>query len=571
MRSIGLAVVLVGALGLAAACGSDPPAAPGGDAPDARAPVDARAEDVAPPPDAEPPSDAAAPDGGGCVVNVAPAPGVLVTDRGAVRGALEGGAYAFRNIPFAAPPVGPLRWKAPAQAACWASTGVRDGAPWGTVCPQFQDNGEGPIIGNEDCLQLNVFAPVTKAAPLPIMVWIHGGGHVAGSAVEELNGVRIYDGGNLATKEGVIVVSVNYRLGVLGFLAHPRLAAEDPSKTQGNYGLLDLIAALKWVKTNAAAMGGDASRVTLFGESAGGVNVCALVASPLAKGLFAGAIVQSGGCTAKATADAEAFGAKVLTASSCDTKPDPLACMRALTAEAVVAGLPVKTEVAGAIGGYGAVIDDHVLTGSPLAVIAAGGHARVPMLVGTNSRETSRATPIPITATEAQYTAAVRALFLGAGDAVLAQYPASAYPSPWDAYVALSTDAKFTCGARRVMRALAASSTPAYRYYFSHVLDNGSALVKKLGPSHGQDVLYTFDHLNIAGYVPGAGDRAVADAFTRRWSAFAKNPADPNGGQTPAWPPYATATDPYLELDAPVSTGTALRKPQCDFWDALFP
>lgn len=558
-----LFALAVSSLVLAAACGDSTGASPSTSPDSSVATIEADAGA-----DASMPSDGST-DAGDCVSDVTPQPGLLMTNRGAVRGALEGPSYAFRNIPYAAPPIGALRWKPPSPATCWK--GLRDGIAWGPQCPQFQDNGSGPVVGSEDCLQLNVFAPAAKSSPLPIMVWIHGGGHVAGSAGEESNGTRIYDGGALAAKEGVVVVSMNYRLGVLGFLAHPLLAAESPSRTEGNFGILDVIEALKWVKANAAAMGGDASRVTIFGESAGAVNVCALFASPLAKGLFSGAIMQSGGCAAKARADAEAFGAKVFAASKCDAAADPVACMRALPAEAAVAALPVKTEVAGAIGGYGTVDDGYVLVGRPLDTIAAGGAAKVPIIVGSNKMETSRSVPLPVTATAAQYEAAVRTLFAGGGDVVLAQYPVSDYASPWDAYVALTTDAKFTCGARRVLRAVAASSTPAYRYFFPHVLDNGSAIVKKIGASHGVDVLYTFDHLNVAGYVAGAGDRVVADAFTRRWAAFAKNPADPNGDSTPAWPPYVTATDPYLELDAPVGTGEGLRWSHCDFWDAIAP
>jgi para-nitrobenzyl esterase len=546
------------ALGVVAACGGSSDSST--TVPD---PTDGGGDDAIAPDGAGPP------DGRGCTSDVTPAPGLVVTDRGAVRGALEGAAYAYRNIPFAAPPVGALRWRPPAPAACWS--GVREGAAWGPMCPQQADNGAGAVVGTEDCLQLNVFVPASKPGPLPIMLWIHGGGHVAGSAVSEQSGTRIYDGGALAAKEGVIVVTANYRLGVLGFLAHPSLAAEDPDRSQGNYGILDLVAALAWVKANAAAIGGDAQRVTIFGESAGGVNVCALVASPLAKGLFAGAIMQSGGCVAQERAAAESFGAQVFAAAKCDTAADPLVCMRALSAEAAVAALPVKVEVAGAVTGYGTVNDGYVITGKPLDIIAAGGHAKVPMIVGSNERETSRTVPIPVTATEAQYEAAVKALFGVAAPAVLAAYPAADYPSPWDAYVALTTDAKFGCGARKAARALVESGTPAYRYSFSYTPENASVVTKKLGAFHGLDVFFTFDHLDVAGYTPSTGDRAVVDAMTHRWASFAANPSDPNGGQAPSWPAYSFASDPYLELASPLKTGENLRKAQCDFWESLVP
>jgi para-nitrobenzyl esterase len=550
-----LTAVFLPVLAVCSAC-SDTSDAPASTVPDA---VDS---------DAAEPADAGSDGSTACGSDVVAAPGLVVTDHGAVRGAREGGVYAYRNIPFAAPPVGALRWKPPSAASCWS--GIREGAAWGPICPQSDAKGTAPIAGSEDCLQLNVFAPADKPGPLPIMVWIHGGGHVTGSAANELSGIRTYDGGALATKEGVIVVTINYRLGALGFLAHPTLAAEDPDRSEGNYGTLDQLAALRWVKANAAAIGGDASRVTIFGESAGAVSVCTLVASPLAKGLFSGAIMQSGGCVAKARTDAEAFGAKVFAAAKCETAADPLACMRALGAEAVVGALPVDIDIAGAAAaGYGSVDDGYVVPGKPLEIIAAGGHVKVPMIVGSNSDETSRSVPIPPTATAAQYEAAVRTLLGAHADPVLAAYPAADYPSPWKAYVALTTDVKFGCSARKTLRALSKSSTPAYRYYFSHALDTGPAA--KLGAWHGVDVLYVFDHLAIGGYVPGAGDKTVADAMMHRWASFARNPADPNGAQAPAWPAYAAASDPYLELASPVVTGTALRTPQCDFWDAFVP
>lgn len=508
-------------------------------------------------------------DSGGCTSDVAPSPGVVVTDRGAVRGALESGAWAYRNIPFAAPPLGALRWKPPAPAACWK--GVRDAVAWGPSCPQSDLAGTAPVTGNEDCLQVNVFAPSNTPGPLPVMLWIHGGGNMTGSAALLSNGVQLYDGGALAAKEGVLVVSTNYRLGALGFLAHPLLAAEDPDRSEGNYGIQDLVAALRWVKANAAAFGGDPARVTIFGQSAGALNVCSLVVSPLAKGLFSGAIMESGGCAAGERADAEALGAKVFSAAKCDTAADPLACMRSLTANDVVSALPIKIEPAGALTGYGPTNDGHVVSGKPLDTIKAGAHAKVPMIVGSNSEETSRSVPLSPIATEFQYKAAVRDLFPGAiGDAVLAQYPAASYASPWAAYVALTTDAKFGCAARKTLRALHASSTPAYRYFLSHPLDN-LPLLAKFGAWHGVDILFVFDKLNFTGYTPSANDRAVSDAMMHRWASFARSSSDPNGGQTPTWPAYDAASDPYLELASPLSTGTGVRTAACDFWAAQLP
>jgi para-nitrobenzyl esterase len=235
--------------------------------------------------------------GGACTTDVMPGDGVVVTDHGAVRGVVSGDTYAYRGIPYAAPPVGPLRWRPPAPAACF--DGVRDAAMFGARCPQTSDNGEGEVVGDEDCLQLNVVTPrAASAEPRPILFWIHGGGFQSGSSSNETFGVNIYDPQEVVERTGVIVVTINYRLGPLGWLAHPTLAAEDSHQSTGNYGHLDQIAALAWVKANARAFGGDPDRVTIYGESAGGASVCNLISSPLAAGLFSGAIMQSGGCDA---------------------------------------------------------------------------------------------------------------------------------------------------------------------------------------------------------------------------------------------------------------------------------
>ncbi|MEO7093040.1 MAG: carboxylesterase family protein, partial [Polyangiales bacterium] len=392
-------------------------------------------------------------------------------------------------------------------------------------------------------------------------------GFVAGSATQLTAGTRLFDAQRLVEKTNVVVVTINYRLGVLGYLAHPLLAAEDTHKASGNYGMLDQIAALQWVQRNAAAFSGDPSHVMIFGESAGGANVCSLVASPLAKGLFSAAVMQSGGCTARPQADAEAQGAKVVAAAKCESAGDVLACLRALSAKDMVNALPVKVEVAGPGNGYGAAIDGWFLSGKPIDIIGAGGHNHVPMIVGTNSEETSRTVPIPVDATAADYEKAVRALFGATADAVLAKYPVADYPSPWAAYVALTSDAKFICGARRAAAALLdGQDEPVFRYSFTHALDNAPKLTP-LGAWHGEDILFLFDRLDLAGYVASPGERTIVDAFQGAWARLATS-GDPNGGTLPTWPEWSE-TDPYLRLDAPVTSGTGLRTEQCEFWDTL--
>ena len=500
-----------------------------------------------------------------CTSDVTPRPGTVVTDRGAVTGFEAGATWAYLGIPFAAPPTGPLRFKPPIPASCWK--GERAAKDWGPTCPQSDETGKAPVTGDEDCLQLNVWTPKAATGPLPVMVWIHGGGFVAGSATQLTLGTRLYDAQKLAEKSNVVVVTINYRLGVLGYLAHPLLDAEDPHKASGNYGMLDQVAALQWVQRNAAAFSGDPSRVTIFGESAGGANVCSLVASPLAKGLFTGAIMESGGCVAHAQSDAEAMGAKIVTAAKCDAAGDVLACLRALSAADMVNAYPVTVDVAGAGNGYGSTIDGWFLSGKPLDIIAAGGHNHVPMIVGTNSDETSRSVPLAVDASATDYQNAVRALFPTTADAVLSHYPVTDYPSPWAAYVALTSDAKFICGARKAARALGdGQDEPVFRYDFTHALENAPKL-KGFGAWHGSDVLYVFDHLDLGGYVASAGERTIVDVFQGAWGRLATT-GDPNGGGLPTWQAW-TSADPYLRIDAPPTAATGLRTSQCDFWDTL--
>lgn len=495
-------------------------------------------------------------------------PGTVQIDTGVVRGVEAGEVRAFLNVPFAAPPVGDWRWKAPQPAACWQ--GTRDATAWGPKCPQRGISGKGPLEGEEDCLQLNIWAPrVPPVTPAPVAFWIHGGGHTIGSATEEISGVRIYDGQKMAEATGMVVVTANYRLGALGFLAHPALRAEDEHESTGNYGILDLIAALGWVQRNAQAFGGDPGKVMIFGESAGAVNVCSLVASPLAKGLFHGAVMQSGGCVAKELSDAEAFGSKVFEGAGCGGQAGEAACMRGISVEQVLDAGASPIQVAGAAGPYGPLADGWVHDGQPLATIAAGKHNQVPMIVGSNSDETSRSVPLKETATEAEYEAAVGLLFKSIGPQVLTMYPAASYPSPWHAYVALTSDVKFVCGARKALRALhKGQSSPVFRYHFEHQLDNAVQL-QKYGAWHGLDVLFVFDSLDVGGYPPSKNETALSGAFQGYWAGLAAK-GDPNGDGAVAWPAYSD-DDPYLRLGTPVEAAAGLRTEQCDFWDLVFP
>ena len=480
-----------------------------------------------------------------------PTPGApderVATTSGVVRGARAGTTWTFQHIPYAAPPVGELRLRAPAPATC--ASAELDATTLGPACPQLDD--DGALIGSEDCLHLNVWAPSTAAAPRPVLVWIHGGGNTVGTAVDPL-----YDGRRLAEASDAIVVTFNYRLGQLGWLADASLATADGAV--GNYGTLDQLAALRWVRDNIAAFGGDPSTVLVFGESAGARNTCTLLAVPAAAGLFHRALVESGACKfldtrarAQTTADA------VATALACTG--DRAACFRSATVDAIVRA---NAQPVGALSAstYGSVIDGVTLVEQPEAAIRAGRHHAMPIAIGANADETGASAPL--TMTLAQYETLVRAQYGAASDLVLAQYPAASYPSPRAAYVRLTTDARFVCPSREIaIGAAAAQTAPVYRYFFQY-------RASPFGAVHGLEIPFvfgTFDAIeNASGqpYQPTAADLALSSAMQGYWARFART-GDPAG--TPAWP-RAGASDPTLVLDASITTSNGIRTTDCDFW-----
>jgi len=510
------------ALGLAlAACGGG-----GGDAPDGPGPD-------APPTCAPSPGDAAE---------------RVTTIGGTVRGARDGETWAYKGVPFAAPPVGDLRLRPPAAVACAADE--IDATALGPRCPQLDT---GTYVGDEDCLQLNVWAPATAAPPRPVMVWIHGGGNSAGSATDAL-----YDGRRLAEAGDVVVVTINYRLGQLGFLAHPDLA--DGS---GNFGLLDQVAALAWVRDDIAAFGGDPDAVTIFGESAGGRDVCTLLAAAPAAGLFDRAIMQSGACKFLPTrATAEAQGVMVAEAAGCTG--DIPACLRALDAEALVRTLPGDPTALGS-SPYQPTIDGAVLTEQPAAAMSAGRHHAVPFMVGANADETGAAAPaVP---SEAAYQTLIHTQYGNAlGDLILQQYPVTRFATPRAAFVRATTDGRFLCPSREIAHAADDGQTePVYRYFFQY----GDP--SPFGAVHGLDVPFvwgTFDAVDTPSgpYQPTATDLAVSAAMQGAWTRFARRGTPDT---TPAWPVW-DPTDGALVIDATLSTTNGVRTADCDFWKPLY-
>ena len=491
-----------------------------------------------------------------CPTAVEPSATVVITARGAVEGVVtDAGPVAFLGIPYAAPPVGEGRWAPPEDPPCWTET--RQATSLGPQCAQLETPA-GPVVGEEDCLQLNVWTPAPDGGGRPVLVFIHGGGNAVGSATSP-----VYDGARLAAAGDQVVVTINYRLGVLGWLTHPDLPAV-------NFGLRDQIAALQWVQDNAEVFGGDPARVTVFGESAGAVNTCTLLGAPGAEGLFRGAIMQSGACNHRAAAVYQAqMSMPFVEASGCGQEDDAVACLRALDAAALVATPPTGFPSVSSFGaqGWGPSIDPETLPMQTLDAMEAGTHNDVPVIIGANADETFR--DAPELADEQAYVALITATFGPLATAVLEQYPAANYDSPRAAYVAVSTDARFVCTARRSLRAAAMGASPVFRYFFTHD-DYFAPGGGETGAFHGLELVYVFS--NFDAIIPGIdypatpADAGVRDSMQALWSSFA---ADATPQSDPVWPVYDPETDPYLEIADPLAVGEGVRTEACDFWDGL--
>jgi para-nitrobenzyl esterase len=464
------------------------------------------------------------------------------TDAGPVVGVAEEKANVFRNIPYAAAPVGALRWAPPQAVKPW--TAPRPAAEPGPSCPQPMNADGSPNIGgangptSEDCLQLNVYAP-PHAKAAPVMVWIHGGSNRTGAG-------WIYGGENFA-RDGVVVVTINYRLGALGYFAHPALTkAAKPSEPLANYGQMDQIAALKWVQKNAAAFGGDPKNVTVFGESAGGFDILALLATPSAKGLYKKAIVESGGGWFPVTTltQLEAADATLLTRAG----------ITGATAEELRA-LPVEKLVP-LNGNYGAIVDGRLMTETGSQALANGHFDDVPLIIGSNSGEDSLMGPGPLPAASlAAIGPIVRTYYkdeAAAGDEILAR--------------ALFTD-RLMGGPARWVAAKASEGKPAWLYYFSYV---GSRFPpSKTRASHADEIQYAWEYWGrrTPMSMVSARDQAVASLMHACWVSFAKTGTPACGPD--AWPAYDPAKDQLMEFGAASGVRAHLRKTQLDFQQAV--
>jgi para-nitrobenzyl esterase len=504
------------------------------------------------------------------------------TDKGVVRGASMDGVRIYKGIPYAAPPTGENRFKAPQPAAAWTETLVA--AQPGNVCPQVSPSTR-MFAGAEDCLFLNVFAPdPMPAEPLPVMVWLHGGAYVFGSGSDES-----YNGSHLVKRGNVVIVTLNYRLGALGYLAHEGLSSSDASMASGNYGLLDQRAALQWVKANIAGFGGNADNVTIFGESAGGRSVCWHLVAPGSAGLFHRAIVESGYCMKPtyARAEAEAQGGRFATALGCTDPLMATTCLRSKTPEEIVmASQGSATPSPGGIfyqdrsAGFAfePTIDGVNITGQLADLLAGGGAAAVPVLQGANTDEgilfhvavLGNVTPVM---TEEEYLAALTVRY-GAENAALivAQYPVADFmDDPNAAISAVSGDGTFLCPARQAAKLLSArAGASTYLYNFGVPLDVNPALPALANlVFHSAELPFVWGNPYALGMVPAAAQPA-ADALQDYFLQFART-GDPNTATSAVqWPVYA-ADDTLLSFGAMIAPVPTHKKEECDFWETVVP
>ncbi|HET9531512.1 MAG TPA: carboxylesterase/lipase family protein, partial [Blastocatellia bacterium] len=482
---------------------------------------------------------------------------------GLISGTVAEGVRSYKGIPFAAPPVGDLRWRPPQPVPAWE--GVRQCNAYGPECPQAPyPQGSlfysPPQKQSEDCLYLNVWTAAKPGERRPVMVWIHGGALTRGSGAN-----RVYEGTELA-KKGVVLVTVNYRLGPLGYLAHPELTAESPEGSSGNYGVLDQIAALKWVQKNIGAFGGDPGRVTIFGESAGSWSVNVLVASPLARGLFHRAIGQSGGqfgpmTYLKQDRDARPSAEKIGAAFAKAAGADSIKALRALPAEKIVEvfnndpeGRKFRTQP---------VVDGWVLPDEIRNIFAQGKQNDVPVIVGSNANEmTSLTAPAMVPKTMEEYRKRVEPQYGQMIKEFDAVYPVKSEADISAAYLGSLRDLSFTQPMRTWARMTATGRSKPWLYFFSHVPPNPNS--KYLGAYHAAEIIYVFNNLKQRNNPYQEADHRLADMMSSYWVNFATT-GNPNGKGLPEWKPYSRESEPYMDFGSAPQVRNHLLKEQLDF------
>ncbi len=487
--------------------------------------------------------------------SIAQQPSPVKVQDGLLQGTFEDGLAVYKGIPFAAPPVGDLRWRAPQPASKWE--GVREATKF---APGPMQGGNPPSGKSEDCLYLNVWTPAKSVSDrIPVLVWIYGGGFGGGATSE-----RNYSGENLARK-GVVLVSIAYRVGQLGFFAHPELSKENPNHVSGNYGLLDMIAGLQWVQKNIAAFGGDPNKVTIFGESAGGIAVSMLCASPLAKGLFHGAISQSGGSfgpprpttfpgeNLKRLADAERAGQAYVESAGVSSIAD----LRKIDADKLPAVRGMSWPI----------IDGWVIPDDQCKLYEAGRFNDTPILVGYNSDEGASFSPPK---TPEDYITGVRTRYGRFAEDLIKAYPVNSKTVPKTARD-LARDAAFGwhtwIWAR--LQAKMGKSKVFYYYFDQHPDYPEDSPRAGFGSPHGQDVAYVFQHLDASNPQITKTDLEISEAMATYWTNFAKH-GDPSGNGVPVWPAFSDANPMVMHFNRTPHTGPVPGAESLKILDAYF-
>ena len=494
---------------------------------------------------------------------------IVRTDKGLIEGTYAEGTDQFLGIPYAAPPVGALRWATPQPAPRWQD--VRPATSYGERCAQLA-SGNGPRVDNEDCLYLNVYVPPGLESSsgqrgLPVLFMIHGGGLTSGAGDQ-------HDGSLIATTDNIIVVSINYRLGPLGFLDVPGLGTT-ASTAHGNFGLLDQEAALGWVQRNIAAFGGDPAKVTIDGESAGGWSVCALLTSPPARGLFRGAIMQSGSCASQSPAAAQAAGLAFARQAGCPDQATAAACLRALP----------ETKLLDASASYSPAFTDGgpELPVADASAVAAGNYDRVPVLLGTNHDEGRTFSQGLTGLTQQQADAQIDSEYGSRAAAILARYPWNSYPSPYTAAYLIGdiwTDSGFFAGIggcpEQNLASQFASTTRTYFYQFDDLHApglNNDHPGYQWGAGHAMELAYLWPSFNN-GYslydLLTPAQLELSRQMIRYWGAFVVAGRPEVSGQ-PAWPQYGSGQLMSLrpgDQTQPITAAAFGAEHQCSFWNA---
>lgn len=471
---------------------------------------------------------------------------------GRLRGRRAGPGAAFLGIPYAAPPMGPGRWRPPQPVQAW--TGVRDALEFGPDFPQNPTSELRSPRQDEDCLYLNVWTPAVDATePLPVMVWIHGGGFQSGSGSDPR-----CDGALLAA-EGAVVVTLNYRSGLFGFLAHPALSAESEHGVSGNYGLQDQMAALRWVRDNIGAFGGDPARVTVFGVSAGSASISLLLTSPLAGGLFHRAILHSPGAGRPLATLEQAEQAGLALGSD-------LAALRSLSGREVLARSPLlipKVRGLTTPRVLRPIRDGWLLPDDERPVFQQGRQHAMPLIVGSNLDEGTWLTRTWPIESVADYEEQVLANFGPAAEEARAVYPASTPAQARAAVAAMFADTQFNYGTRLVAQSMAKLEPRTWKYLFLRRRPGETS-----GPHHGDEFAHAFGNL-AAGGAFDAIDEKLSRVMRKAWVAFASQ-GNPNTGGVPRWDAYLPGHDNHLALDDRVEPGAGWRQAQLDFLERFY-